>query len=256
MQIQPTNNFSNINRNQNQQFKSVYSVVHWLAETNGSYAPVLTDDLSRKLNGKLVRVLNSNTRELWRRIENLSAQILQLNAKLDKCKDKKEISSLLKQTRKLETELASCNLMQRIKRFITRSDSDYADCPYVRAYYNRNGGIKNGGFEPIVYLLTGKDAIFFEEKFGKPIGKLKQQSGLEHSAELQSAKADYWLQGVNYVKKRSKQSLLRKGVPQELHIKAETIRNRTGKIKGYNIVDMKYFPTTGEKNPFVITGIL
>ena len=45
-------------------FKSAYPVVHWVAETNGSYAPALSLELVKKLQGSLVRVLNKTDKPL------------------------------------------------------------------------------------------------------------------------------------------------------------------------------------------------
>ena len=243
-------------QNQNPQFKSVYPVVHWVAETNGSYAPALTEKLSRTLNRKLVSMLNTNSNEITFKIEKLMQEIGQLKEKLNMTEEVKQSSMIMRQIKKLEVELASSQLVQRVRRFVTRRDSDYAENHYVRTFYNSKGGIKNGKFEPIVYLLTGRDAVNFEETYGKPLGQLKKQLGLKYSAEIQSAKIDYWLKGLNYVKQKSQKSCGRDGLPHELHIKTETVRSKTGNIKGYNIVNMEYFPNQGTKNPFVLTGML
>ena len=58
MQIQPTHNYSIRKQNINPQFKSAYPVIHWVAETNGSYAPVLSENLAKKLQKKLLKFLS------------------------------------------------------------------------------------------------------------------------------------------------------------------------------------------------------
>ena len=54
MKIQPTNYTYQNTTN----FKSTYPVVHWVCEANGSYAPIANLDLVKKLQGKIVRILN------------------------------------------------------------------------------------------------------------------------------------------------------------------------------------------------------
>ena len=58
MQIHSINNLSSQNKTQRVNFKSTYPVVHWVAEANSSYAPVANLDIVKKLQGKIVRVLN------------------------------------------------------------------------------------------------------------------------------------------------------------------------------------------------------
>lgn len=248
MEIQPTQTYS-----YSPKFQSVYPVYHWVAETNGSYAPVLSNELSKTLNGKLVRVLNTNARSILNKITKIKHQELIFSNELEPINDKKIRQYLLKQMEKLEKEQTSLTLMQRIQNFIKKSDIDYIACPYVRTFYNRNGGIKDGKIEPLVYLLTGKDALHFEEEFGRPLGQLKSQYGTENSAELQQAKVDYWFKGLNFVKSRAKKYCKDDRIPRELHIKTETERTKTGRIKGYNTVDMAFFPVKGPKNPFELT---
>ena len=50
MNIQPVNFQQSYKTN----FKSTYPVVHWVAETNGSYAPISNLKLVKKLNWKLI----------------------------------------------------------------------------------------------------------------------------------------------------------------------------------------------------------
>ena len=58
MNIQP------IQTNQSQtNFKSAYPVVHWVAETNGSFAPISDLPTVKKLQGKFVRILNKSLGE-------------------------------------------------------------------------------------------------------------------------------------------------------------------------------------------------
>lgn len=83
----------------NTNFKSTYPVAHWVAETNGSFAPVSNLDLVKKLQGKLVRVLNKPLIE-----------------------SKKPLNPA----------------EQKIRAYIGATDADYRNIPHVRSFYNRS----------------------------------------------------------------------------------------------------------------------
>ena len=89
MNIQPVNNTN---------FKSTYPVVHWVAETNGSYAPVANLQIVKKLQGKIIRMLNK---------------------------------PLVSSTNPMEP------LEQRLRAYIGVCDADYRNNPNVRSFYNR-----------------------------------------------------------------------------------------------------------------------
>ena len=89
MNIQPVNNTN---------FKSTYPVVHWVAETNGSYAPVANLQIVKKLQGKIIRMLNK---------------------------------PLVSSTKPMEP------LEQRLRAYIGVCDVDYRNNPNVRSFYNR-----------------------------------------------------------------------------------------------------------------------
>ena len=89
MNIQPVNNTN---------FKSTYPVVHWVAETNGSYAPVANLQIVKKLQGKIIRMLNK---------------------------------PLVSSTKPMEP------LEQRHRAYIGVCDADYRNNPNVRSFYNR-----------------------------------------------------------------------------------------------------------------------
>ena len=75
MQIQSINNFSNIKKNQNPTFKSVYPVVHWIAETNGSYTPELRKNIATKLNERIISMLNENSKEIINRNQPINKEL-------------------------------------------------------------------------------------------------------------------------------------------------------------------------------------
>ena len=89
MNIQPVNNTN---------FKSTYPVVHWVAETNGSYAPVANLQIVKKLQGKIIRMLNK---------------------------------PLVSSTKPMEP------LEQWLRAYIGVCDADYRNNPNVRSFYNR-----------------------------------------------------------------------------------------------------------------------
>lgn len=89
MNIHPVNNTN---------FKSTYPVVHWVAETNGSYAPVANLQIVKKLQGKIIRMLNK---------------------------------PLVSSTKPMEP------LEQRLRAYIGVCDADYRNNPNVRSFYNR-----------------------------------------------------------------------------------------------------------------------
>lgn len=251
MQILPVqNNVNNI-----PQFKSVYPVVHWVAETNSSYAPALTEELSRTLNGKFVRLLNTRAAEIFAKIKEVQKQIQSVTLKINCTQDNKLKYKLEKQLAKLTEEEKSLSFIQKIRQYLGQKDKDYAETHYVRTFYNKNGGLKGNKFEPMVYLLTGKDAVLVEDKLGRPIGNLQNKLGLNNSAEIQIARHNYWKQGLNYVKERSKKQA-DNDIPTGLHIKMNVVRTKTGNIKGYDIVGMGFYPLEGENSPFVKTGFI
>lgn len=235
MQIDSVNNYSIQNKQKNPQFKSAYPVVHWVAETNGSYAPVLTKDFAKSLNTKIVRILNTTGKEIEEKLQDLQAQI--------KSRGKSSV--------KIEKEISELNLMKRVKSFIARCDGDYAQKSQVRGFYDGSAGMHNGKYDAIAYMITGDDAIYFEQRFGKPLGQSRAYG--EQSLEFERAKSEYHNQGLRFVKSHSDKYCLRGGEPAELHVKLETMRNKAGKVKGYNIVDMRFFPKNGPENPFMLT---
>ena len=62
--------------------------------------------------------------------------------------------------------------------------------------------------------------------------------------------------GLRYVKKLAAQFRDEKNVRSALHTKFEVIRSKTGKIKEFRLLDLKFCPEEGKDNPFVRTGYL
>lgn len=213
MKIQPAGIQNQYKGNSSLNFKSCYPVTYWVAESNGSYAPAISIDLVKKLQGIVVRFLNSK------------------NGKYTGAKD---------------------TICRKVKSFISSVDKDYRNTDRVRSFYNKYGNNKNGK-EPLSYLITGLDAQYFDLSYGQPIGAAKVSTGLNgfnSSAEQNLALGDYYNGGLNFVKKRAKEFCDINKMPYGLHVKLEAARTKTGKIKDYIIKDMKFFPEKGPQNPF------
>ena len=93
----------------------------------------------------------------------------------------------------------------------------------------------------------------------KNIGKLSKVApeigGKKVSAELEQAKKDYALKGKEFVINNNRKIYGADGREYALHTKFQTVRTKTGNIKGYNIVDVRFCPTSGKENPFVKVGL-
>ncbi len=202
MNIQPTTN-KTLN------FKSTYPVVHWVAETNGSYAPAVTLELTKKLQSKLVRTLNKQ------------------DGKLDE-------------------------VAMRVRQYLKDSDKDFRLLSKVRSFYDKYAPYCKK-FEPISYMISGKDVALFEERATKDIGKTKSVAknilGTPYSAESKAALRNYVLQGMEFIKNKVRKIKDSKGMTYSLHTKFEVVRNRNGKIKDYRLLDVRFLPDKGPQNP-------
>lgn len=194
-------------------FKSAYPVVHWVAESNGSYAPISNLQLVKKLQGKIVRVLN-----------------------------KPLISS----------EKPMMPSQQRLRTYIGFCDVDYRNKPVVRSFYNRVEGTPDS-FSPVSYIISGKDVSVFNDSLAKNIGLAKsmsmESSGHKYSEQTLEAIKKYNQQGLNFVKELSRQICDKNNLTYILHTKFEIVRNKLGKIKDYRFVDARFLPVNGSRNP-------
>ena len=216
------------NNIQNPSFTSAFGVVHWVAESNGSYAPALSRDLSEKLQSRLVGVLNQE----------------KLPKKWESFKDIRE---------SIKNYLKRCDVSYR-KAFFNRSIGVDKKEPLVRSYYDF-GAEKSNVFEYLHYLISGVDAKLFNEKFGKTIGKSKKRAkeifGVARSAETQIASKNYEIGGLNFVKNPSRQVYDENGTQMALHTKFEIKRNKSGKITDYILKDIRFLPAYGENSPII-----
>lgn len=249
MQIYSINNYSNLSKNQSPQFKSVYPVVHWLAETNASYAPALTHDSAVKLNKRIVEILNLKAPVIEEEISKLLAKVSELNRELGFAKTMRQKESKEKKIATALSSIADLRLSQRVQAYIARNDKEYANNPIVRGFYDRQGGFRNGNYDSIAYIATGEDALYLNN-LGKQIG-VERSMGNKIGEER--ARDNYQKLGQEHVQARSAEFRRVNSEPSELHVKMEIKRDGVGDKVGYNISEMKYFPKEGPNNPFMLT---
>ena len=215
MQIQPLNGIGIHVKAKNPQFKAGFPVIHWVKDN--SWAPTVTYDLTKKLQGTLIRILNGSKKNLT-------------------------------------------NAEKKVREYLSRCDIDYRRLPESRSFYDKKGGFQKNRFEPISFMVTGKDAEEFDQVFGKPMGTAIRTAayvaGRLESAELNQARSNYRNNGKNFVMAKSRKLYDSEGIPYSLHTKFEAVRSRTGKLKGYKIIDVKFCPDSGESNPFVRLGYI
>lgn len=211
MKILSTNN----NYSNSTGFKSTYPVYHWVAESNGSYAPISNLKLAKKLQGKIIRILNKP---------------------LD------------------ESKKCMNPVHQNLRAYIGRCDADYRTNAVVRSFYNREEANLEGN-SPVVYALSGDTLQEFEDSLAKIIGTKKHEAislGRDaHSPEAIEAIKSYNTNGlafVNDLNKRIKDKI--SGMTYALHTKFMIIRSKSGKIKDYQFVDARFLPEKGPNSPF------
>lgn len=201
MNIQTTN----INQTN---FKSAYPVVHWVAESNGSYAPVANLKQVKRLQGKLVRIANKSL---------------------------------------ADTKRPFSPQEERIRTYLSASDVDYRNISHVRSFYNKVEG-NFSQYTPIAYMISGKHVGIFEDFLAKNIGKAKWTAKRffdnPYSPEVLKTIDLYNKKGMDFVKQDSLQIKDKKGMTYILHTKFEIVRNAMGKIKDYKLLDVRFLPST------------
>ena len=224
MNIQPiiSNNYSN--RKNEQSFKAVYPVYHWHKVDSGYFTALNMNDVK---------------------------------------KYQKMLTRLLNQLKPNNKEQGDNSIMQQIVNYVAEKDKDYKKCPIVRSYYNYNGGIKNDWrgeickIEPMVYIITGQDAVDFENNYGKAIGYARQQinnpeTERQGKCALHNANMDYSYGGQAFVKEKNGKFIdAESKEPLELH----TIIVKDAKGKKDSLLKVGIFSINEERNPFVKKGI-
>ena len=183
-------------------FGKAYPVVHWVSEKGGRhFEPVVTEDLTRILQSKLVRKFNKHL----------------MGLKADKIA-----------------------ILKPVQEFLRANDPDYRQHKITRSFYDEKGGWSEEGnkFNPISYMMTGIDAFSFEQTYGKPVGLMKKKSprllsGRRRSVELTMSQKEYNEKGLNFVKARSELAKNNLGENVSLHTKYILHRDKNGKKSWY-----------------------
>lgn len=214
MQIQSVNNFQQTTPS----FKKVYPVMHWVTENGVKYSPVTNSPMNKKLQGQIVRFLNK--------------PIEKTNKPVDIIK-------------------------QRFKAFIGSNDIDYRYNSVVRSFYDRVEGTI-GNIRPVTYLITGGNVAHFENCLAKDIGRAKgaakEVTGESKSLESEMAVDLYNSKGLSYVNDFANRLRDANGTTYVLHTKFKTLRNKAGKVKGYELLDAQFLPEKGPQNPLERLG--
>ena len=243
-------NISPLNYQPNTNFKSAFPVVHWVAETGGSYAPVAEKEVVEGFQKRILEILRKPINKTLTDVK-----------KLEDKKSKKNISE--KELKDIKRQLKSLYEIldvpaQKFRTYLASPDIDYRLNPKVRSYYNSYYGSVDS-FTPTSYLITGNSVADFDNKFGKELGKqrsikkkLMENGATEEEAETPAYKAalnkynhdgfDY----VNYYPRRIKDS---NGRTQTLHTKFEIERDIDGKFIGYRFIDARFKPEYGPESP-------
>lgn len=245
---------SQINHNQQYQqtnFKSAFPVVHWVAEANGSYAPVAQKAVVEGFQVRILEFLRKSLKNTYTEIKKLELTKTKKNINEQQ---KKEIDKKLKSLYEIFDVPA-----QKLRAYLASADVDYRLKPKARSYYNSiRGSVDN--FTPTSYIITGHNVADFEEKYAKELGKQKSlkkkliASGVkEEDAETPQYKTalnKYNYQGLDYVNYYPRRIKDNKGRTQVLHTKFEIERDTDGKFMGYKFVDARFLPEYGPESPF------
>ena len=161
-------------------------------------------------------------------------------------------------------EHSPSTFLQSVIEYLAKNDSDYKELKYTRSFFNYKGGIKtawNGNvykIEPMAYLLTGRDAVDFENLYGKPIGystliAKQYEDECMQKTEMWQVKDAYKHGGMAFVK-----DLLGKFRDKETNKELE-LHTIYGKIKlsgGDKLLKLQFFQKGSVDNPFTTNGIM
>lgn len=206
----------------NPNFKSVYPVYHWY-NPNKKFSPVTDIGTIRHCQRLLVGMINSTTPKLYRK---------------------------------------DSSFLQQVINYIAVNDKDFLAVPYVRSFYNAKGGFKRDAkgniykVEPLAYIITGNDAVNFENVYGKPINTIaKEVNGSEREiqAAVQRAKCAFSYNGLKYMRERSLKFVDKESKkPLELH----TIFCKVGDNNSPKLIKLSFFESGAKNNPFVKNGYI
>lgn len=239
----------------NTNFKATYPVVHRVVH-NGVYIPVSDFSELKKMQGKLIRTLNSS----WTKMLNSLDKEAQQNVL--KWTSSGNLENIKSELRLPKTEKEALAIFRGRFGFY---DIDYAYAPKsqkvrknkkqtinseerVRSFYNRTKGLLDGRYY-LSYMISGKDLLPFKELV-EGIGNKKHEAkgiNLDEAPELKEAidteVKKYITKGLEFVN-NSERRLASKttGMTYILRANFEPIKNKAGKIKDYKFISAKFVP--------------
>lgn len=164
-------------------------------------------------------------------------------------KYQRKILGILNGTIKSYTNISK-TFFKKIREHFSACDPDFKSEPCALSFYRKGGGNKttwngNTHIVPCTYLITGDDALFFEQHYRRPIGYTKYDAkiyGIDKHPEIKSAQIVYAINGAEFVKKKAKE--FSENYNLELH----------AIFKDNKLIKIGFYPRSGEKNPFVKMG--
>ena len=255
MEILQTNlNSQNYNRQIN--CKAAFPVVHWVAEVNGSYAPIAQKEVVEGFQARLINFINANLKKIYTDIKKLEVQKDKSN--LDP-KEKKRIERKIKSLYEILDVPA-----QRLRGYLASADIDYRLNSVARSFYNVVHGSTDSP-SSTAYIITGNSVADFEEKYCREFGKQKSirkkriEAGIKKESldtpEYKRAEHKYHYDGFDYVNYYPRRIKNGRGETQTLHTKFVIERDKDGKFLDYKFIDARFLPERGPGSPFSRLGI-
>ena len=248
MKILQSNNY-----NPSLNFQSAYPVVHRVVTANGTYIPMSDFKEVKKMQSKLVRVLNSSWEKIFSSLDKEAQQNVQRWIQY-------KSSNAGKTTLKLpKTEKEALAIFRGLMGFY---DLDYAYAPKpqpkpnqkgkinseqrVRSFYNRERSLIDGRYY-LAYMISGKDIKPFEDDLAKNIGKIKHETHNpaenEYPQEVKDAVDLYNKNGLEFVNDpRYRFKSKKDGKTYVLQANFQPMLNKLGKIKDYKFISAKFVP--------------
>ena len=237
-------------------FKATYPVVHRIAY-NGTYIPVSDHATIKKLQGKLIRTLNSSLTKILNTLDKEGKQNVMTWIQ----------SADLSHARGLQLPKTEKEALAIFRGRFGFYDTDYAFAPKpilkqgqkksnkkvmseerVRSFYNREKGLLDGRYY-LAYMISGKDLIPFKD-YVKDIGNTKHEAkgiNLDDAPELQeaidAAVQKYNKKGLEFINDASRRLASKTtGMTYILRANFEPVKDKQGKVKDYKFISAKFVP--------------
>lgn len=231
-------NITQINNYQQTNFKSTYPVVHRVLY-NGNYIPVSDFKSIKKMQGKLIRTLNSSMAKI------LTSLDKEARENVSKWISSSSLNSVNSQLKLPASEKEALAIFRGRMGYY---DNDFCYVPEVRTVYNRQKGWLDGRYY-LAYIGSGKDVTGIDN-LAKKIGTSKHEAkgiDLNEAPELKdaidSAVKDYNESGLKYVTDTSRRlTSKRDGMPYILQANFAPVLNKKGEIKDYKFISAKFVP--------------